>query len=218
MIYDISVPLDHRTPIFPGDPKFSRNLAASLTVEGTTCNTSHLNFGAHTGTHIDAPLHMKKSGRDVSAIRPDELVGSTRVMEIRDAEKISVSELSEKNWASVSRVLFKTRNSGLWGGEFQKKFVYLEEEAAHFLADKKIRVVGIDYLSVERFGAARFDSHLALMQRDILILEGLDLSSVPEGNYLLFCGALKLAGSDGAPCRVFLVDKSTVSDWASELC
>ncbi len=206
MIRDISVALHPKLPTFPGDPGFKRWLACDMSKGGKT-NNSHLDFGAHSGTHVDAPLHMIEGGADVTSFALDSLVGEAHVIEISDKHSIKLAEIRGAGIAERSRVLFKTANSALWKrGEFEKNFVHLELDAARFLADLGTKLVGIDYLSVEKFGSAEFPVHQTLMRESTVILEGVDLSAIRPGKYRLFCGPIKIVGADGAPARVFLED------------
>lgn len=206
MMYDISLPFDENIALFPGDPPFKRERVRSLD-KGDRVNLSLLYMGAHTGTHIDAPLHMKRQGSDVARYAAEKLVGRARVIAIQNQQAVTQEELLEKNISGTKKLLLKTRNSTLWSqGGFVKDFVYLEETAAKYLAWLGVELVGFDYLSIEKFGAETFPAHLALMEMGVVIVEGLNLLTVPEGEYLLFCGALKIPGSDGAPARVVLLD------------
>ncbi len=213
MIHDISVPLQEGCITFPGDPAFHREWAKSI-AKGDRTNLSQLNFGAHTGTHIDAPLHMLPEGSDVTAYPNDAFVGPAKIITITDPTSVTVSELRSKSIGGVKRVLFKTRNSQLWAKkEFSKDFVYLEPSAAQFLGELGVTLVGFDYLSIEKFGSPGFPAHLSLMYRNIVILEGLNLSQVHEDDYILFCGALRLTGAEGSPARAMLADADSFKDW-----
>jgi len=213
VIYDISVLLHEGMPVFPGDPTFKRSLTVSLE-KGDPANTSHLDFCAHAGTHIDAPYHMMKSDFDVTQFSPEMLMGPARVVAIEDPHSITETELKKLDLKGVSRILFKTRNSTFWKEkEFRKDFVYIEPSAAQYLGALELQLVGLDYLSVEKFGSEVFPTHTALMEKKIIILEGINLAEVLPGDYILFCGALRIQGSDGAPARVFLVDRQSLASW-----
>lgn len=212
MIYDVTVPLEESVVTYPGDPPYRRTLAAALPKD--SCNTSRLDFGAHTATHVDAPLHMMAGGSDVAQFPAESLVGRARVIEISDPRAVTLSELKGKWVDGTVRVLLKTRNSTLWNkGSFQSDFVYIEPAAAEFVAEQEIQLLGFDYLSIEKPSSPGHPTHLALMKKKIVILEGLNLERVPSGEYVIFCGPLKLKGSDGAPARVFLADQETVGLW-----
>ncbi len=217
MIYDISVPLEDGCIVFPGDPQFHRHWVHSME-SGDRTNLSRLDFGAHTGTHIDAPLHMLPGAPDITAFPNESLAGPARVVSIQDENVVTVKELRSKAIDGAKRILLKTRNSSLWTKkEFSKDFVYLEPAAAQYLVEMGVSLVGFDYLSIEKYGISGFPTHLSLMYRGIVILEGINLSQVPEGNYVLFCGALKIVGSEGSPARAMLVDATTFREWQSQV-
>ncbi len=208
-IHDISVPIDQQTPIYPGDPPVQIEAHASI-ARGDLANVTALRFGAHTATHVDAPAHFIADGAGVSALSLQALIGRARVIEIPiDAPAILPEHLTEIG--DSQRVLFKTRNSSFWSqgaGRFRTDYVYLSPEAAHALVQCGVRLVGIDYLSVERYGAEDFATHLALLTNGVVIVEGLDLSAVAPGTYQLVCLPLRIVGGagDGAPARAVLIE------------
>lgn len=209
-IYDISVSIaPGQTPIYPGDPEIEIGDWAAIE-RGDAANVSVLRFGAHTGTHIDAPAHFIEGAHGIPALPLGTLVGEVRVVEIpSDALAVEASHVEEASLDGAVRVLFKTRNSGFWkaeGGRFRKDFTYITSAAARSLVARGVRLVGIDYLSVEKFGSSDFETHLALLSSGVVIIEGLDLSAVAPGTYELLCLPLKLAAGsgDGAPARAIL--------------
>lgn len=208
-IYDVSVPLSEVTPTYPGDPGIEIKSWHSL-ANGETSNVSLLHFGAHSGTHVDAPAHFIKEGNKVDALSLESLVGPAQVvavpttMPVVDEEFISSLDLS-----NTVRILFKTRNSSFWnnlGEGFRADYTYLTSGAAGILVDAGVQLVGIDYLSIEQFKSEKFETHLILLRNGITILEGLDLREVQPGPYELICLPLKIAGGsgDGAPARAVL--------------
>lgn len=209
-IYDISVPLTPGvTPTYPGDPGLEVGSWNAIS-RGDAANVSVLNFGAHTGTHIDAPAHFIEGAPGVTSLPLDALVGEARVLEIpADALAVEERHVNADALGGASRVLFKTRNSAFWGdprGRFREDFTYIEPGAARALARAGVRLVGFDYLSVEKFGSEGFETHLALLSEGVVIIEGLDLRAVGAGLYELFCLPLKVAAGsgDGAPARAVL--------------
>jgi arylformamidase len=178
--------------------------------DGDQANVSLLRFGAHTGTHVDAPAHFIEGGAKVDSLSLETLIGEAIVVEIPlDACSIAPEHLTECDLSGVERVLFKTRNSGFWHdpeNRFRTDFTYLETEAAVWLVEAGVRLVGIDYLSIERFGSKEFETHRTLLSKGVIILEGLDLQQVAPGRYELICLPIKLAGGcgDGAPARAVL--------------
>ena len=206
-IYDVTVPLSEQTPVYEGDPNVQIEAAHQI-AKGDAANVSRLCCGAHTATHVDAPNHFIEGGRRVDQLEFDKLIGKCRVVEI--AEKVMAIEAAHVvNLEGVERVLFKTRNSDFWndlGQGFRKDFTYIAPDAAKVLVDLGVKLVGIDYLSVEKFGAETFDTHITLLEKEVIIIEGLDLREVSAGDYELICLPLKMVGGtgDGAPARTVL--------------
>lgn len=206
-IYDITVPISEDLPIYEGDPKVSISVASSI-ADGAPANVSKMCFGVHSGSHVDAPNHFIEGARRVDGLDLDKLIGPCRVVEIdRDAGSIGPEHLEAV--AGTERVLFKTKNSMFWrSGDktFRTDFTYIEPEAARLLAAEPVKLVGIDYLSVEKFGSADFAVHHTLLEKEIVILEGIDLTDVPAGEYELICLPMKYRGGtgDGAPARCIL--------------
>lgn len=191
-------------PIYPGDVPY--RLEPMLRIaEGAVCNLSRLEMGTHTGTHIDAPWHFNEQGERVEQIQLDQLIGQAWVADLRGHKVLTAEVLQHARIPPTIRLLIKTDNSELWQRrEFQKPFVYLSADAADWLIEHSIKVVGLDYLSVEQFGAPEPIVHRKLCGAGVIIIEGLNLSEVPEGEYELLCMPLKLRGADGAPARVAL--------------
>jgi len=204
-IYDISVDIEADMPVYPGDPKLHLETVQSFE-KGDAYELHQITMSNHVGTHVDAPRHFIPDGSSITEIPLEVLNGRVRVVEIHNPEKIDVPELQELVVVDDFRVLFKTRNSLLWGSqkEFQKDFIYLTEEGAGYLAENGIKLVGIDYLSIDRFGDDEHPVHKILLGNDIVIIEGLNLAEVEEGEYELVCLPMKLTGMDAAPARVLL--------------
>jgi arylformamidase len=204
-IYDISVPIRERMPTWPGDPQVEIHLARSM-AHGDFCNVTALALCAHTGTHVDAPHHFVHGAKTVDQLDPETLVGTCRVFEIRTDDEIDVTQLRGLPLKGVTRALFKTANSKLWAtrDEFCEDFVHLTAVAAKFLVEMGVKLVGVDYLSVEGYHQEGAPAHLALLGAGVIILEGLNLAGVPPGDYELIALPLKIAGADGAPARVLL--------------
>jgi arylformamidase len=173
--------------------------------KGDQATVSRLSLGVHTGTHVDAPVHFVADGAGVDAIPLDRLLGEARVVEVGEGPSIGAAQLSAVDPRPGERLLFKTRNSTrCWKTDrFLSDFVHLSPEAAALLADRRVLTVGIDYLSIAGMEEG-VPTHVALLEKGICIIEGLDLSSVQPGSYELICLPLRLAGADGAPARVLL--------------
>ena len=203
-IYDVTVPLTKDIIVYPGDPPVRIERKATLNRDGAKANVSRYAFGSHTGTHIDAPLHFIENGATVDQLPLGLLIGRARVVEVT-APRIDETALEEFDFTPDARVLFKTRNSYLWSQKkFVEDYVYITPGAARALVNEGIKVVGIDYLSVEKFGVETFDTHLTLLQAGTVIIEGLDLREVEPGDYELICLPLNVKDGDGAPARVVL--------------
>jgi arylformamidase len=165
-------------------------------------------MGSHTGTHVDAPVHMIKGGKRLSDFDVSVFIGNASVFEIPSVRSVGPNELARFDWTGVERVLLKTENSKLWQDpKFHEDFVYLEPEGAQFLVDRGIRLVGIDYLSIDKFHSEHHPSHFVLLTKDIVILEGLNLNAVPAGTYSMSALPLNLKDADGAPTRVILTNQ-----------
>ena len=210
-ITDISVGISPaRTPTYPGDPGIEISAWAAIE-RGDAANVSLLHFGAHTATHVDAPAHFIPDAPPVSALPLDVLIGAARVVEIAAHMRvIDAGHVAAAVPAGTSRVLFKTRNSEFWGADdtscFREDFTYLTPEAARALVELGVKLVGIDYLSVEKFKSTDFATHLTLLGGGVVIIEGLNLRGVAVGDYELICLPLKIEGGsgDGAPARAVL--------------
>lgn len=205
--FDVSVPIGEMTPVYEGDPPVEASLKMSM-ADGDFANVSQICMGVHTGTHVDAPNHFIDGTRRVADLDLDALIGPCTVVEI-DEDVRAIGPSHVEKFPPVERLLIKTRNSGFWGDPasgFRKDFTYIEPSAAKTLVQMGIRLVGFDYLSVERFDAATPDTHLAFLEKEVIILEGLDLRNVGAGDYELICLPLKFAGGagDGAPARTVL--------------
>ncbi len=212
-IYDVSVPISGKTPVYAGDPNVEIETAHSI-AKGDAANVSKLCFGAHTATHVDAPNHFIEGSRKVDELSLEVLIGKVRVVEIdKNAAAIEVSHVENAGLENVERVLFKTRNSEFWndlGQGFRKDFTYIAPDVAQKLVDFGAKLVGIDYLSVEKFGSEDFQTHITLLKNQVIIIEGLDLREVSAGDYELICLPLKIAEGtgDGAPARTVLRELS----------
>jgi arylformamidase len=206
-IYDVTIALSSTVPTFPGDPKVEIDLCNAI-AKGDVANVSQLSFGAHTATHVDAPNHFIEGTRHASQLDLYKLVGNCLVVEL-DENEMAVEPKHVEKLENVERVLFKTRNSNFWNEPekgFRQDFTYISPAAARILVEKEIKLVGIDYLSVEKFGSADFATHITLLEKEVVIIEGLDLREISAGEYELICLPLKFTGGgdDGSPARTIL--------------
>jgi len=205
-IYDISVPIRSTMPVYEGDPAVKID-AWSAFAKGDSSNVSMLNFGAHTGTHVDAPAHFIEGARKIDALPLETLIGAARVIRVADdVTEITPEFLERCDLGGIERVIFHTRNSGLWSDNFRSDYTHLLPEAARNLVNRGVKLVGTDYLSIEKFHSGHHRTHLTLLSSNVVIVEGLNLSDVPEGDYELICLPLKIAdgSGDGAPARAVL--------------
>jgi arylformamidase len=206
MIYDVTVPITNTMPVWPSDPPVQLIPNSHVSRDKShTVRLTAIEMGSHTGTHIDAPYHFVEGGRRLHEIPLEQLTGKATVLDIAAASSIARGDVEQLKLDGVKRVLFKTENSRHWkDGKFYENFVYLEPEAAQLLVDRGIVLVGIDYLSIDKFKSETHPTHFVLLRKNIVILEGLDLSSVPAGEYDMTALPLNLQDADGAPTRVIL--------------
>jgi len=202
-MYDISVPLTAGLPTWPGDPRLLIE-PVLLLENGDGARVSRITFGDHSGTHLDTPAHILENGTTLDDIPLSLLLGRALVADLRGCTTIGLAELTGLPLAGEKRLLLRTGNSALWSRpDFSPNYVALTAEGAEFLVSRGIRLVGIDYLSIESFSGDG-TVHRTLLENDVVILEGLDLSEVPAGVYDLICLPLRIAGAAGAPARAIL--------------
>ena len=206
-IYDVTVTISDTTPIYKGDPGVEIKSFKSIAT-GSSANVSQVSFGVHTATHVDAPNHFIDGARRVHQLDPQKLVGPCRVILVPD-DVIGIEPEHVGDLSGVERVLFKTKNSGFWATPedgFRSDFSYLTPATAKLLVDNGIVLVGIDYLSIEKSGSPGHPVHITLLEKETVILEGVDLREVSPGDYELICMPLKYDGAtgDGSPARTFL--------------
>ncbi|MDD4875997.1 MAG: cyclase family protein [Dehalococcoidales bacterium] len=202
---DISIPLKDGMVHWPDDPPVVIKRIGNIE-NGDAANLSVLSMGAHSGTHVDAPLHFVKNGEGIDHIPLDTVIGRAQVIEIKDPESIKPEELAEHRIRNGDRILFKTRNSPhTWQDDnFTKDFIFISDAAAEFLVNRGVRLVGIDYLSVGSFKHDGSRVHHRLLSSGVWIIEGLNLANITPGNYDFICLPLRIVGGDGAPARAIL--------------
>jgi arylformamidase len=209
-IFDISVAIHPKFPVWPGDPQVVLERYRKLS-NGDASNDSRLACSVHSGTHLDAPAHFIENGATVEQLPLGMLVGTATVVEFPEIDMITPDLLeTQKLDSQTERLLLKTKNSNLWTDpdhEFNPDFVALSAESARWIVNSGIKLVGIDYLSIQMFKDVEPLTHRILLEADIIILEGLNLREVEPGEYQLICLPLKLAGSDGAPARTILIKR-----------
>jgi arylformamidase len=205
-IYDVSVPLRTGGVVYPGNPEISITPASSV-AKGDSANVSQIIFGSHTGTHADSSRHFFDDGQPVDKIPLERLIGPARLIAMGDGVRaVGVKELRTAKIEGQKRILVRTRNSQLLKKhEFVADYTYIAPDGAQYLVDIGVELVGVDYFSIEQFHSGHHRTHRTLLGSDVVIIEGLDLSEPPPGDYQLICLPLRLEGIDGAPARAVLV-------------
>jgi arylformamidase len=205
-IYDISVPIRTGGLVYPGNPEIEITLQQAV-AKGAGANVSYIRFGSHTGTHADAARHFFDDGQTVDKIPLERLVGPALLLGFPDdVGAVSAADLSKHDIKGRKRVLLRTRNSVLLSQkQFVRDYTYLAPDGAQYLVDNGVELVGVDYLSIEQFHSGHHKTHRILLERSVVILEGLDLSVPAPGEYELICLPLRIEGCDGAPARAVLI-------------
>ena len=207
-IIDISLGVRAGGVVYPGNPPIETELVQAL-ARGDGANVSRVSMGSHTATHVDAPRHFADDGDPVDALDLGVLVGPARLLAFGDdVAAVTAEHLRAHDLAGVERLLLRTRNSA-WNTEsgFRRDYAYLAPDGAEHLVALGVRLVGIDYLSIEQFRSGHHRTHHALLDRGVVIVEGLALAGVAPGDYDLICLPLKLEGLDGAPARAILMER-----------
>jgi arylformamidase len=205
---DVTATLDPATtPVYEGDAPMRFDFLKDMR-RGDALTLSAYSLGAHSGTHVDAPMHFVAAGASVDRVPLAPLIGRARVIQIGDeVQAIDAAELARHAWRGATRILFRTRSSArgwMSSATFHRDFAYVAPDAAQLLADAGVVLVGIDYISAEQFGAAAPRTHQILLGRGIPIVEGMLLSGVTEGDYDLIVLPMKVGGHEGAPARAVL--------------
>ncbi len=205
-LIDITVPLHPNLPVWPGGPQ--PNIIHKMRMsDGDEANVTHLDIGSHTGTHIDAPLHFVDGGKTTLEIPLENLVGPCQVVDFRGKASITAADLAALHLPQgTEKLLFKTDNSQLWkdmAHPFNEDFCALTADAAQWVVDNGIHLVGIDYLSIQLYHDS-FETHVILLSKETVIVEGLDLREVEPGTYRLICLPLKVVGVEGTLARAVL--------------
>ena len=199
---DISLPLSNRTITHPKEPKFSVEPQRALEKDGVA--TSKITTASHFGTHIDAPIHFIKGGDGVDEIDLEKLIGNCQVLEVSPQDKL-ITRVDIKGKIISERILVKTSNSRILDQPYTKEYISLSQGAAEYLVESGIKLVGTDYIAIEASGSPGHPVHTRLLERKIVIVEGLNLADIEVGNYKLIVLPLKLKGLDGSPARAVLI-------------
>jgi arylformamidase len=205
-IFDISLPLVSGMITYPGNPDFQKDFVSDLEC-GASSTVSRVILGSHSGTHIDAPLHSIKGGVTIDAVPLNHFFGPCKVFDATaEVESVSLEFVKTKEIGSGDRILFKTKNSLIGFEHWRDDFIFISSEASEYLASKEITLIGIDFLSIKKKGSIDNRPHTEFLSRGISILEGIDLSKVSEGEYVLSALPLKIIDGDGAPTRAILIE------------
>lgn len=208
-VYDISVTISSNLPTWPGDPPLSIERITKIE-DGDISNVTWIEMSAHVGTHVDAPFHFL--GHDANTVEKlplDVLLGRAYVLHLDDdVDMVTKSVLQNISIPPrIRRLLIRTRNSKLWktgSTGFDEDFVAISDDGARYIVDRGIKLIGVDYFSVAPYNDVA-PTHKTFLSAEVVILEGLDLSQVPQGRYSLYCLPLKIGGADGAPARAILI-------------
>ncbi len=205
---DVTATLDPATtPVYEGDAPMKFEFLKDMR-KGDALTLSVYSLGAHSGTHIDAPMHFVRDGASIDRVSLEPLIGPARVIDIPDSvQAIDAAELNRHAWKGAQRVIFRTRSSlrgWMASPNFHRDFAYIAPDAAQLLADAGVRLVGVDYISAEQFGAPAPRTHRILLGKGIPIVEGLALEGVRAGDYDVIVLPMKVAGHEGAPARAVL--------------
>ncbi|HJO96031.1 MAG TPA: cyclase family protein [Victivallales bacterium] len=206
-IYDISISLDTNTINYPGCEKFNRDITKSFK-QKDPYTLSKLSMSSHTGTHVDSPLHFIENGNSIDEIPIDNFILNAIVVEIKNKREINAKDIKSLNIKETSALLFKTDNSEknlINNNTYDSNFVYIAPSAAEICVEKKIKLIGIDYLSIDGDKNHLFESHKIILGNNIIILECIDLQKVPAGEYKLICLPLKIKGGEASPVRAILI-------------
>jgi arylformamidase len=202
-IYDITMPITYSMPVYKGREEKRPQLIVEREFSTGEVHESRLSMNLHTGTHLDRPLHIIPGGETVETLKLDQVVTACRVLDFTEVdEKISQKDLEAKNIRENDFILLKTRNS--FEDNLEKDFIYLDKTAAGYLAQQKVKGVGIDSLGIER-NQPEHETHITLLKAGIHILEGLSLREIPEDEYFLFAAPVNIVGAEAAPVRAILL-------------
>lgn len=207
-IYDISVTLGTQHINFPKDTPYKREMRWQIK-KNQGCDLSTLTMSSHSGTHIDMPSHFISGGKQLGDFPLSQFILVAQVIEIKDPEAVRIEEIQNNTMKPNTAVLFKTKNSRSGiniNQEFTESFVYMTGEAANLLVQRGISIVGIDYITLDKYKAEGYPAHNTLLSNNIPILEGIQLKAVPPGEYTLICLPLKINNGEASPVRAVLLN------------
>jgi arylformamidase len=207
-IYDVSLPVRTGGLVYPGNPEIVIEPQQAIS-KGAGANVSRVSFGSHTGTHVDAAKHFFDDGQTVDQIPLEKLIGPSRLIAVSDdVMSVTADDLRKYDLEDQKRVLIRTRNSSFnHETEFHKDYTFIAPDAAEYLVSIGAEVVGVDYLSIEQFHSGHHRTHRTLLEKSVVIIEGLNLRGVKPGDYEMVCLPIRLQGLDGAPARAVLIER-----------
>lgn len=208
MIYhDITLELSGDIAVYPGDPRCSITKLCEIG-KGDAVNMSGISLTSHTGTHMDAPAHFIEGGLTVDRIPASTFIGKAKVFEIVSKDAIKACDICRLDMQKGDVILFKTGNSSFVRDEmFHREYTYIAPDAAEIIAQKGVKMVGIDYMSVDRYDSTDFEAHKTFLGNGIIIIENIDLNGIKPGEYGILALPLKVKGGDGSPARVILTEE-----------
>jgi arylformamidase len=207
-IHDVSLSVRTGGLVYPGNPEILIEPQQAIS-RGAGANVSRVSFGSHTGTHVDAAKHFFDSGQTVDHIPLEKLIGPARLISFDDSlMSVGAEDLKQHDLSGQTRALLRTRNSSFnHETDFHKDYTFLAPDGAEYLVSLGVELVGVDYLSIEQFHSGHHRTHRTLLEKSVVIIEGLNLRDVPPGDYDLVCLPLRLEALDGAPARAVLIEK-----------
>jgi len=207
-IHDVSLSVKTGGLVYPGNPEILIEPQQAI-ARGAGANVSRVSFGSHTGTHVDAAKHFFDDGQTVDDIPLEKLVGAARLIAVEDSlMSVSARDLEQHDLAGQKRVLIRTRNSSFnRETTFRPDYTFLAPDGAEYLVSLGVELVGVDYLSIEQFHSGHHRTHRTLLEKSVVIVEGLNLRDVKPGDYEFVCLPIKLEGLDGAPARALLIER-----------
>lgn len=202
-IYDISMSISEDMPVYNGKASKKPVFKVESNFQTASAYETRLNINLHTGTHMDAPLHFIEGGGTIDLLELEKVVRKCKVFDFQEVENcITQEQLAQKNIVTGDFVILKTKNSFV--DILEKDFIFVDKSGAEYLRSKKIVGVGIDSLGIER-SQPKHETHKTLLGEGIVILEGLRLKDVEEGEYLLVAAPIKIASAEAAPVRALLI-------------
>lgn len=209
VLYDITTPIHQDMPVYEGDDPIETTSILTIEESGIANITGIVNFTTHFGTHVDPPLHFVQNGQSLDDVPLERFCGVAKVIEIEEGGNIDERQLRQHLISPNDIVLFKTDNSRrrlLEKKDFHTDHAYISQDGAEYLVQKKVKMVGVDYLSVDKYGDESFPAHNTLLRNGVVILESANLVEVEPSIYYLICLPLKIRGADGAPARAVLLE------------